>query len=101
MIWIPVYKLLKVCKLVFKKEVGPQKGERKDIVWYAHLTHRFIDMFCLMNTMTNDMEEIARHYLCSIYVLPVGKDFSFHTSFTTSYSNFTQLISWEPGIAII
>ena len=51
--------------------------------------------------MTNDREEIVRHYLCSIYVLPVGKDFSFHTSFTTSYSNFTQFISLVQGIAII
>lgn len=53
-----------------------------------------------MKTMTNGSEEIARHYLCSIYVLPVGKDFSFHTSFTTSYSNFTQFISSVQGIAI-
>ena len=57
--------------------------------------------FYKMNAMTNDREEIVRHYLCSIYVLPVGKDFSFHTSFTTSYSNFTQFISLVQGIAII
>lgn len=68
-------------------------------VWHSGLL--IGSAFYKMNTMTNDREEIARHYLCSIYVLPVGKDFSFHTSFTTSYSNFTQFISLVQGIAIM
>lgn len=87
----------------FSREVRPKKG-KFNILFSMHIWHSGLlicSAFYKMSTMTNDREEIARHYLCSIYVLPVGKDFSFHTSFTTSYSNFTQFISSIQGIAII